>query len=268
MSRKVKIGIIQQHSVLGDVKKNIEKAVEMIDDLGNQGADIICLPELFATGYNLEYLGGIKTLDLIREHNKYIEESMSEAAKRNNVYLISPYGTLEKDSTHVFNSAVIFDRQGNMMGEYCKNHLWSLEAVYFKAGEKIDVYDADFGKFGVMICYDAGFPEVARELMLKGSEIIFIPSAWRIQDEDMWDLNVSQRALENTVYTVGVNLVSNDPNLILFGKSKICNPRGTIISQLDTYREKYILAEIDLDEIEKYRNDIPYLKDRKNSYNI
>ena len=103
MGRKVKIGIIQQHSVLGDVKKNIEKAVEMIDDLGKQGADIICLPELFATGYNLESLGGVKTLELIREHNKYIEESMSEAAKRNNVYLISPYGTLEKGSTHVYN---------------------------------------------------------------------------------------------------------------------------------------------------------------------
>ena len=72
MGRKVKLGIIQQHSVLGDVKKNIEKAVEMIDDLGKQGADIICLPELLATGYNIESLGGFKKLELIREHNKYL----------------------------------------------------------------------------------------------------------------------------------------------------------------------------------------------------
>lgn len=105
---------------------------------------------------------------------------MLEVVKRNNVYLIFLYGILEKGFIYVYNLVVIFDRKGKIMGEYCKNYLWLLEVVYFKGGEKVEVYDVDFGRFGVMICYDVGFLEVFRELILKGFEIIFILFVWRI----------------------------------------------------------------------------------------
>ena len=114
-----------------------------------------------------------------------------------------------------------------------------------------------------MICYDAGFPEVCRTLCLSGAEIVFIPSAWRIQDEYMWDLNIPQRALENLLFAVGVNGVGIESELHLFGKSKICNPQGNIIIELPKDEEKVVVATINLSDIERFRTEIAYLKDRR-----
>jgi predicted amidohydrolase len=113
-----------------------------------------------------------------------------------------------------------------------------------------------------MVCYDAGFPEAARSLALSGAEIIFCPSAWRVEDTDMWDLNIAQRALENQLFTVGVNHGGMEGDLNLFGKSKICGPRGHVISECPAEKEVVQVVEIDLDEETAFRRDCAYLRDR------
>ena len=118
-------------------------------------------------------------------------------------------------------------------------------------------------KISIMICYDAGFPESCRSLALQGAEIVFCPAAWRIQDVDMWDLNLSQRALENLLFVVGVNRFGHEGDLELFGKSKICNPRGRVLKELPMDRESVEVFEIDLMDVECFRIEIPYLRDRK-----
>ena len=264
MARPVKIGLLQTTAVLGDVEHNIKNAVKMIADAAKDGANIVCLPELFATAYNLETLGH-KTEQLIEEKFGYIKAEISKAAKDNKVYVISPSGEPTGMPGVVYNSAMVFDDGGNHMGSYAKSHLWALERFHFRDGNSYPVFDTKYGRIGIVICYDMGFPEAMRQLTLQGAELVFVPSAWCLPDMDMRDLNIPQRALENILFVAGVNLYTKDPNLHLFGKSKICNPRGKILKELGIDKEEYAVVEIDMDDVKHHRSIIPYLKDRKPS---
>ncbi|PIE54449.1 MAG: carbon-nitrogen hydrolase [Dethiosulfovibrio peptidovorans] len=266
MDRKIKIGLVQFEGRLGEVQENVFHARKLIAEGKLKGADILCFPELFATGYNLSVLGE-KTISLGNEYYDFIVSEMSESAHENQIHLIVPIGRKTSASGILANSALIFDNKGKLAGYFDKTHLWALEAMYYKEGNSYPVFELNFSggpvKVGLMICYDAGFPEACRSLSLNGAELVFCPSAWRIQDMDMWDLNVAQRALENLLFVAGVNRFGHEEDLYLFGKSKVCNPRGTVIAELPMDREAVEVVEIDLGDIERFRTEIPYLRDRK-----
>ncbi|MFR3385030.1 MAG: nitrilase-related carbon-nitrogen hydrolase [Lachnospiraceae bacterium] len=268
MERQFKIALVQYQSVLGDLQKNADRAVEMVREAAAKGAKIVCFPEMFNTGYNFQLIG-----DGFHNCGETIDghtiTRLQKVAKECACYVIAPI-TLEKKVKGVFyNAAVVIDDEGVVLGDYSKHHLWAAERYYFHAGEDIPVFDTKYGKIGVMICYDAGFPETARVLTLKGAELIFMPSAWRIQDWDMWNLNIPQRALENTLYVAGVNRFGHEDDLYMFGNSKVANWRGRIIAESKEEKEEIVYAEIDLDQLTKARLDIHYLKDRRpDSYKL
>lgn len=268
MERQFKIALVQYHSVLGDLQKNADRAVEMVREAAAKGAKIVCFPEMFNTGYNFQLIG-----DGFHNCGETIDghtiTRLQKVAKECACYVIAPI-TLEKKVKGVFyNAAVVIDDEGVVLGDYSKHHLWAAERYYFHAGEDIPVFDTKYGKIGVMICYDAGFPETARVLTLKGAELIFMPSAWRIQDWDMWNLNIPQRALENTLYVAGVNRFGHEDDLYMFGNSKVADWRGRIIAESKEEKEEIVYAEIDLDQLTKARLDIHYLKDRRpDSYKL
>lgn len=268
MERQFKIALVQYQSVLGDLQKNADRAVEMVREAAAKGAKIVCFPEMFNTGYNFQLIG-----DGFHNCGETIDghtiTRLQKVAKECACYVIAPI-TLEKKVKGVFyNAAVVIDDEGVVLGDYSKHHLWAAERYYFRAGEDIPVFDTKYGKIGVMICYDAGFPETARVLTLKGAELIFMPSAWRIQDWDMWNLNIPQRALENTLYVAGVNRFGHEDDLYMFGNSKVADWRGRIIAESKEEKEEIVYAEIDLDQLTKARLDIHYLKDRRpDSYKL
>lgn len=268
MERQFKIALVQYQSVLGDLQKNADRAVEMVREAAAKGAKIVCFPEMFNTGYNFQLIG-----DGFHNCGETIDghtiTRLQKVAKECACYVIAPI-TLEKKVKGVFyNAAVVIDDEGVVLGDYSKHHLWAAERYYFHAGEDIPVFDTKYGKIGVMICYDAGFPETARVLTLKGAELIFMPSAWRIQDWDMWKLNIPQRALENTLYVAGVNRFGHEDDLYMFGNSKVADWRGRIIAESKEEKEEIVYAEIDLDQLTKARLDIHYLKDRRpDSYKL
>lgn len=268
MERQFKIALVQYQSVLGDLQKNADRAVEMVRESAAKGAKIVCFPEMFNTGYNFQLIG-----DGFHNCGETIDghtiTRLQKVAKECACYVIAPI-TLEKKVKGVFyNAAVVIDDEGVVLGDYSKHHLWAAERYYFHAGEDIPVFDTKYGKIGVMICYDAGFPETARILTLKGAELIFMPSAWRIQDWDMWNLNIPQRALENTLYVAGVNRFGHEDDLYMFGNSKVADWRGKIIAESKEEKEEIVYAEIDLDQLTKARLDIHYLKDRRpDSYKL
>lgn len=262
VSKSVNIGIVQFAAKVGQVEDNVNKAVDAIKMAAAKGANIVCLPELFSTGYNFDILGEQMGL-LSLEYYDYTFEKMSKAAKDNQIYLIAPFSEKRDLEGILYNSAVVFDDQGQCIGSFAKTHLWAKERLYFREGSDYPVFDTKYGRFGIAICYDIGFPETCRSLCLNGAEFVFMPSAWRIQDKDMWDLNVPQRALENLFFTIGVNRVGFEGDLHLFGNSKVCNPRGRIIAELPQDGEAVEVVTIDLDEINKFRTQISYLRDRK-----
>lgn len=259
MNRTVKVGIAQTSSLIGNIDKNLNKALEKINEAANKEADIICFPELYITGYNMDDSNIYSKKETFKNYNKIINK-ISSSALSNKIYVILPIAA-EKNHK-VYNSALLFNREGKILGNYDKVHLFEKERNNFERGNQFKVWETEIGKIGIMICYDAGFPESARILTLKGAELIFCPSAWRIQDKLAWDLNLAQRAYENTTFVIGVNSVTQTKSLHLFGNSKIIAPNGVPVAEAGVDTEEILVCEVDLDDIKKFRNQYPYLKHR------
>ncbi|MDI6871170.1 MAG: nitrilase-related carbon-nitrogen hydrolase [Bacillota bacterium] len=259
--REVGVGLLQMECVLGDLEANLERAERLIAEAARQGAQVACLPEMSTTGYNPELLGERFPALAIAPDGPEATR-LGKAAAAHSLWLIAPAVERRGDG-RLYNSALVFSPDGKPAGSYAKTHLWAAERRHFTPGPGFLTIDAPFGRFGVMICYDAGFPEVARTLALDGAELIFMPSAWRIQDKDIWDLNVPQRALENTLFVVAVNRVGREGDLHLFGNSKVADPRGRICCELPLDRETVTVARLDLALVASLRAEIPYLRDRR-----
>ena len=159
----------------------------------------LVFPELFTTGYHLDTVGPRMT-ELAEPIDGPTVRALQEAARKNHVYIVAPIALLHGLSGVPYNSAVFINSDGTVQGSFDKVHLWALERFYFRAGHEFPVFDTEFGKVGIMVCYDMGFPEAARTLALKGAELIVCPSAWCVQDADVWEINAPARALENTVF--------------------------------------------------------------------
>jgi predicted amidohydrolase len=262
MAKYVKIAGIQFQGQLGCVAENTRHAVSLIQEAAAQGAKIICLPEMFSTGYHLPTLGD-RFGHLAQTTEGETITALRQVARENGVYVIAPIVLQKAMPGVVYNSAVCIDDQGEIAGVYDKNHLCGGEKLYFAKGHEYPVFDTPYGRVGIMICYDAGFPEVARILALKGVEILLCPSAWCYPDLDLWMLNMPAWALENSLYLMAVNRVGQEgADLRLAGCSLFCDPRGHILGQLDTEHEGILYGEVDPDRIIDQRSELPYLRDR------
>ena len=258
-----KITLAQFESKLCDPPANVVKAIPMIRQAGLDGSDMIMFPEMFTTGYELSIVGP-RITELAEPVNGPTITALREAAKQAGVYVVAPIALYHDDLPCVpFNSAVLIDREGNVAGVYDKQHLWALERFYFRGGNGTPVFQTDFGTIGIMICYDMGYPEVARMLALQGAQIVLCPSAWCEPDHDVWDINVPARALENTVFLCAVNRYGREQDLYMGGHSKVCDPRGRVVAELPDEGEGVLNVEIDLADVVSNRQTSPYLRDRR-----
>lgn len=256
------LALIQFESVLCDTATNTEKACRMIREAGGQGADLAVLPELFSTGYELSIVGP-RIPELAEPVDGPTVTALRQAAREANCYVAAGLALVHDLPGVVYNSVVLIDRGGNLAGVYDKQHLWALERFYFRAGEGSPVFDTDFGRLGILVCYDLGFPEVARMLALQGAEILISPSAWCAEDMDVWDINVPARALENTTFVAAVNRFGREGFLFMPGHTKVCNPRGQVIAELAEESEGVLSVEIDVSDVVLHRTSSPYLRDRR-----
>ena len=233
----MKIALIQFEGAICEVEANTAHACDLIAEAAGNGADLVVLPELFSTGYNLDIVGP-RILDLAERVDGPTVAALRAAARENNVYVIAGLALVKE-----LLPAVAFN--------------------YFRSGNELPVFDTEFGKVGVMICYDMGFPEVARILALKGAELIVCPSAWCEEDHDVWNYNTQCRALENTVFLAAVNRHGRENDLYMGGHTRVCNPRGAVIAELAEEAEGILYAELDFEQLKTFRTASPYLRDRR-----
>jgi len=264
----MKIALLQNTCGL-DKNENIDKAVKYLGQAAAKGADIICFQELFSTIYFPWH-----------QLHKYFEwaehipgpttETMMKAAKEHNINVICPIFELDSEVNGIYyNTAVVIDREGRILGKYRKTHIPQLvgylEKFYFRPGNLgYPVFDVDGHKVGVYICYDRHFPEGPRTLALKGAELVFIPTCTAIYPE-LWELELRAHAGFNTMFVAGVNRcgVENDEQPgPYFGSALVANPMGQVIAKAST-DEELTLADIDLDEVRKRRIVAPFLRDRR-----
>ena len=144
------------------------------------------------------------------------------------------------------------------MGSYNKTHLWLVSGSGSGQVTGIRYFDMDFGRVGLMICYDGGFPEVSRILALSGAELILCPSAFPIRDKDMWDTYFGSRSLENCCFVAGINRVGTEDDCYMFGNNKIYNYRGHLLAEAPVDEEFLLVQTVDLDDVAYHRaTDVP-----------
>lgn len=258
------VAIAQLDIELGNKRANVEKAVRYIMEAARKGANVVCLPEYFSTGF------GYKDAEKIRVEITRLAEPIQgqtlqeirQACRAAHVYAIG--GIIEAAQNKLYNTAFVISPTGEMLGIYRKVHLFKLESQFFQQGDGWQVFDTDFGKIGVMICYDAIFPEAARALALAGARVIFHPSSWMDPFLQQWRIATSARALENQVWMVSVNRVGRDELHTYFGRSRVIDPYGTCILECDD-RETLAIAKINLGKAEEFKKIVDFLKDRRPS---
>ena len=169
----------------------------------------------------------------------------------------------ERSGNSLFNSSLFVNPDGKIVGVYRKIHLWATEATYFSRGTDYPVFDTEFGKVAMWICYDTRFPEVAKIFALKGARVIFVPTAWLTRDVAHWKLLIRARALDNFMYVCGADEIVETDQHQACGASIISNPHGELLAEAEFMTETVITAELDLQIGDEMRTLIPVLRDRQ-----
>ena len=179
----------------------------------------------------------------------------------------------ELDEDRVYNTSYAFDRAGKEIAKHRKMHLFDIEVEggqQFKesdvlsAGAGVTVFDTEFCKMGLMICYDIRFPELSRLMALMGAEVVVVPAAFNMTTGPAhWEISFRMRALDNQVYMIGAAPARDyEASYHAYGNSIVTAPWGDVVCRMDE-KEGMLLQEIDLEQVNKVRRELPLLKHRR-----
>jgi omega-amidase len=255
---KYKIACLQMDITFGDKAKNYETANSLIERASEENPDVIVLPELWTTGYDLTNLKDIADEDASEAYAYF-----TDLAKKHHSHIVGG-SVANKTKTGIENTMLVFDKSGEQAGKYSKLHLFQLmdEHLYLSAGTGKGLFTLDSHKFAGLICYDIRFPEWVRTHALQGVEAIFVVAEWPIQRLEHWRALLIARAIENQCFVIACNRSGSDPNNTFAGHSMVIGPWGDVIAEAGEGQE-ILTAEIDLDQVRDARGKIPIFADRR-----
>lgn len=264
---KIKIAAIQM-STVADKMENVRTVKAYLEKIKDENQDFVILPEMFCCPYQTENFP-----IYAEKEGGPVWQQLSGYAKQYGIYLIG--GSMpEKDAEgNVYNTSYIFDREGKQIGKHRKVHLFDIdikggqtfkESDTLTAGDSDTVFDTEFGKIGVMLCFDIRFPELSRMMVNDGAKVIFVPAAFNMTTGPAhWELSFRTRALDNQIYMVGCAPARDvSAGYISWGHSIVTDPWGRVTGMLDE-NEGILLAELDMDYEEQVREELPLLKSRR-----
>lgn len=264
---KIKIAAIQMPTV-ADKMENVRTVKAYLEKIRDENPDFVILPEMFCCPYQTENFP-----IYAEKEGGPVWQQLSAYAKQYGVYLIG--GSMpEKDAEgNVYNTCYVFDREGKQIGKHRKVHLFDIdvkggqtfkESDTLTAGDSDTVFDTEFGKMGVMLCFDIRFPELSRMMVNDGARIVFVPAAFNMTTGPAhWELSFRTRALDNQIYMVGCAPARDvSAGYISWGHSIVTDPWGRVTGMLDE-NEGILLAELDMDYEEQVREELPLLKSRR-----
>lgn len=269
------VGLIQMAcSVQRDV--NVAKAEEKIAEAAERGANLICLQELFAGHYPCQ----------AEEHRNFDDaepipgptsDRLAAAAKRHQVVIV---GSLFEKRAHglYHNTAVIYERDGSLVGKYRKMHIPDdplyYEKFYFTPGDLgFPSFPTSVGQVGSCICWDQWFPEASRLMALGGAEILFYPTAigWHPSEKEelgeaqhnAWETMIRSHAIANGIFVAAVNRIGREGELEFWGGSLMVDPGGNVLAKASHDQEEVLVVPCKLGLIDVTRTHWPFLRDRR-----
>ena len=274
-SQPVTVALVQMRC---DTRKqaNVDKAVAQIAQAAAQGAQVVCLQELFAGPYFCQS----------EDHRWFVEaepipgptaDTLSAAARKHGVVVVG--SLFERRAPGLYhNTAAVWDADGKLVGLYRKMHIpddpFYYEKFYFTPGDLgFRSFPTRFGRIGVCVCWDQWYPEAARLTALAGAQILFYPTAigWLLNEkdefgasqQDAWVTMMRSHAIANGIFVAGPNRVGHEGALQFWGNSLVIDPNGNILARAGDEEETIVMARCDLGLIDVVRTHWPFLRDRR-----
>jgi N-carbamoylputrescine amidase len=283
---KFTVGLVQMHCT-PEPDENLKRAAQFVRDAARQGAQVVCLPELFKTQYFCQREDAA-LFDLAETIPGPSTEVLCKVAQEAKVAIIA--SLFEKRARGVYhNTAVMIDSDGKILGLYRKMHIPDdplyYEKFYFTPGDLgFKAFDTHFGRIGTLVCWDQWYPEGARLTALAGAEVLFYPTAigWHPAEKeqygaaqhDAWRTIQRAHAIANGVYVAVVNRVGHETGNIrgnevkgagleFWGRSFLCDPFGVVLAEASHDKEEILIGEVDAKKMEDVRRNWPFLRDRR-----
>ncbi len=249
-----------------DKKANLDKAEALVCEAAQRGAQLVVLPEVFSwRGAPGDELSGAEPIP------GPTSERCAAWARRHRMYLLagSIYEAIPGERK-AHNTSLFFGPRGELLARYRKIHLFDVElsgvvrvreSAIFRPGSEVVAVPTELGTIGLSVCYDLRFPELYRRLCRKGAQVICAPSAFTFPTGCAhWEVLVRARAIENQVYVVAPDQVGTTPRGSAdYGNSLIADPWGAVLARAPA-REAVILAEVDLEYLDRVRRELPCLQ--------
>ncbi len=271
----VRLGLIQM-CCTNNPDKNLKKGIAHIRQAVSQGAQIVCLQELFHSHYFCQK-EDTRFFDLAEPVPGPTTKILSQLASELQIIIIAPL--FEKRTAGIYhNTAVVIDHTGNLLGKYRKMHVpddpFYYEKFYFTPGDLgFQSFSTIHGEIGSLICCYQWLSDSARITELDGSQLLFYPTAIGWQQGESEENNRSQlkawetiqqgHAIANGVFLVAVNRVGQEGKLNFWGSSFVCDPSGKVLDKASTDNEEILIVDCDLGAIEATRRSWPFLRDRR-----
>ncbi len=257
-----------QLPVFDEITKNLTQLENYIQKAATQQADLVTAGEMFSCPYETSNFPKYAEKEGGRTY-----QALSDLARRYGVYLSAGSVPELSEDGKVYNTAYVFDRQGRKIAKHRKMHLFDIqveggqcfkESDTLTAGDRVTVFDTEFGKMGLCICYDFRFPELARLMVQQGARVILVPAAFNMTTGPAhWEIMFRCRALDNQVYVLGTSPSRDEGSgYTAWGHSLLVSPWGQVLAEAQE-KPAMLINDLDLTQVDQIRSQLPLLAHRR-----
>ncbi len=240
----MRVAVAQMEPRLAEKERNLDTALERLEEAAAAGAQLLVLPECAIPGYMFD--SADEALPYAEEIPGPTTEAFERECARLGVHAIT--GLLERDGDTLYNAAILVGPDG-LIGSYRKTHLPFLGVDRFVTpGDELKVFDTALGRIGLIICYDLRFPEVTRTLALQGADMVALPTNFPMAAKLQCDVIAPARAAENRIYLLVANRVGKERWGEFCGWSQIVDPYGTRLAEAGETEEALLVADVELEK--------------------
>jgi beta-ureidopropionase len=269
MARNLRVALAQV-AVGPEREENVSRALRMMADAAAAGTQLIVFPEMSVDPFFPQYRAEKRFFDWgVPVPGPLTDRFQQEAAR---LGLAAVINLFERDTPgRYFDCSPVFDTEGRYLGKQRMTHIlegpgYNERYYYWEGDSGYPVFDLGPVCIGVAICYDRHFPEAMRALALGGAEVIVVPTATarlEAQFQAVWEVEMQAAAVANGVFVAVANRAGADDTLAFFGRSFAVDPYGRVLARAPEDDVALLLADLDLDLVEKARRDMPFLRDRR-----
>ena len=256
---RIAIGLVQITCRPGDKAANLERAEGFLAALAGR-ARIVALPEMFEIGYVPARLE-TEVFDLAEPVPGPVTDRLAELARKLDLAIVA--GVAERDSDVadlLYDTTVLLDRGGELVGRYRKSHLYPAEHRCFGSGSELPVFELEGLRLGVAICFELAFPQIFTTLARRGAQLVFNPSAVPVGFGYLQDLRTRARAQDNQIFVAAINHVGREGGAVYCGRSLVADPRGDVLALAPDAAEAAIAVTLPLELIGQQRRQEPIFR--------